>query len=162
MDNRSSGPLFVSLWGIDWVQGFKSRHSVQTPPVQMKQDLEVIAVELDFGDGGGRWGYLNTVCACMLSLFSHVWYSGTLGMAARQALCPWGFCRQEYWSRLPCPTPGDLLNLGIEPMSLMSTCICRQVLWPLVLPEKLHVSTPGLHNYFIYIYIYIYITWSIK
>ena len=29
-----------------------------------------------------------------------------------------GFSRQEYWSGLPSPTPGDLLDLGIEPMSL--------------------------------------------
>ena len=28
--------------------------------------------------------------------------------------CPWGFSRQEYWSRLPCPHPGDLPNLGIK------------------------------------------------
>ena len=28
-----------------------------------------------------------------------------------------GFSRQECWSRLPCPPPGDLPNLGIEPTS---------------------------------------------
>ena len=28
-----------------------------------------------------------------------------------------GFSRQEYWSGLPFPPPGDLPNLGIEPMS---------------------------------------------
>ena len=28
-----------------------------------------------------------------------------------------GFSRQEYWSGLPCPSPGDLPNLGTEPMS---------------------------------------------
>ena len=27
------------------------------------------------------------------------------------------FSRQEYWSGLPCPAPGDLLNLGTEPRS---------------------------------------------
>ena len=27
------------------------------------------------------------------------------------------FSRQEYWSRLPFPSPGDFLNLGIEPGS---------------------------------------------
>ena len=32
-------------------------------------------------------------------------------------LCPRGFSRQEYWSGLPCPPPGDLPNPGIEPMS---------------------------------------------
>ena len=31
--------------------------------------------------------------------------------------CPWRFFRQEYWSGLPCPPPGDLPNPGIEPMS---------------------------------------------
>ena len=31
-----------------------------------------------------------------------------------------GFSRQEYWSGLPFPTPGDLPNPGIEPMSLAS------------------------------------------
>ena len=28
-----------------------------------------------------------------------------------------GFSRQEYWSGLPCPPPGDLPNPGIEPTS---------------------------------------------
>ena len=32
-------------------------------------------------------------------------------------LCPWGFSRQKYWSGLPYPPPGDLLNPGIEPRS---------------------------------------------
>ena len=34
-------------------------------------------------------------------------------------LCPWGFSRQEYWSGLPCPPPGDLPNPGIKPRSPM-------------------------------------------
>ena len=32
--------------------------------------------------------------------------------------CPCRFFRQEYWSELPCPRPGDLPNPGIEPGSL--------------------------------------------
>ena len=28
-----------------------------------------------------------------------------------------GFSRQEYWSRLPYPSPGDLPNPGIKPRS---------------------------------------------
>ena len=36
---------------------------------------------------------------------------------AHQASLPMEFSRQEYWSRLPCPSPEDLPNPGIEPMS---------------------------------------------
>ena len=32
-------------------------------------------------------------------------------------VCPRGFFRQEYWSELPCPLPGDLPNSGIKPKS---------------------------------------------
>ena len=35
-----------------------------------------------------------------------------------QASQSMGFPRQEYWSGLPFPTPGDLPDPGIEPVSL--------------------------------------------
>ena len=34
---------------------------------------------------------------------------------AYQAPLSMGFSRQEYWSRLPSPSPGDLPNPGLEP-----------------------------------------------
>ena len=34
---------------------------------------------------------------------------------ARQAPLSMGFSRQEYWSGLPFPSPGDLPDPGIEP-----------------------------------------------
>ena len=34
-----------------------------------------------------------------------------------QAPLSMGFSRQEYWSGMPFPSPGDLLNPGIEPES---------------------------------------------
>ena len=37
---------------------------------------------------------------------------------ARQAPLSMGFCRQEYWSGLPCPPPGHLPDSGIEPVFL--------------------------------------------
>ena len=37
-----------------------------------------------------------------------------------------GFSRQEYWSGLPCPPPGDLPNPGIEPMSLTSPALAGE------------------------------------
>ena len=36
------------------------------------------------------------------------------GLEPSRVLCPWGFSRQEYWSGLPCPPPGDLPNPGIK------------------------------------------------
>ena len=59
----------------------------------------------------------------LLSLFSHVRLSATPRTVAHQAPLSVGFSRQEYWSGLPFPPPGDLLNPGIEPMSLMSPAV---------------------------------------
>ena len=53
----------------------------------------------------------------MLSLFSHVRLFVTLWTVAHQAPLSMGFSRQEYWSGLPCPPPGDLSDPGIEPES---------------------------------------------
>ena len=39
------------------------------------------------------------------------------GLQPARLLCPWGCSRQESWSELPCPPPGDLPNPGIEPRS---------------------------------------------
>ena len=41
----------------------------------------------------------------------------TLSTVACQALLSMGFPKQEYWRRLPFPSPGDLPNPGIEPQS---------------------------------------------
>ena len=43
---------------------------------------------------------------------------GPSGVVAHQAPLSMGFSRQEYWSGLPFPAPGDLLDPGIEPGSL--------------------------------------------
>ena len=42
---------------------------------------------------------------------------------AHQAPLSMGFFRQEYWSGLPFPPPGDLPNPGIEPESPMSPAL---------------------------------------
>ena len=41
------------------------------------------------------------------------------GLQPARLLCAWGFSRQEYWTGLPCPSPGDLPNPGIKSRSLM-------------------------------------------
>ena len=40
-----------------------------------------------------------------------------------QAPLSMGFSRQEYWSGLPCPLPGDLPDPGIEPAFLKSPAL---------------------------------------
>ena len=47
----------------------------------------------------------------------------TLWIVARQAPLSMGFSRQEYWSELPFPTPGDIPNPRIEPVSLMTPAL---------------------------------------
>ena len=42
---------------------------------------------------------------------------------AHQAALSVGFPRQEYWSELPFPSPGDLPHPGIEPRSLASAAL---------------------------------------
>ena len=54
---------------------------------------------------------------CAQSL-SHIWLFATPWTLACQAPLSMEFSRQEYWSGLPFPFPGDLPNPGIEPASL--------------------------------------------
>ena len=52
----------------------------------------------------------------LLNSFSCVQLFETPWTLADQALLSMGFSRQEYWSGLPCPSPGDLPDPGIKPM----------------------------------------------
>ena len=54
---------------------------------------------------------------CCIQLFA------ILCMVALQAPLSMGFSRQEYWSGLPFPFPGNLPNPGIEPAFLMSPAL---------------------------------------
>ena len=60
------------------------------------------------------------VCVCVWSQFSYVSLFVTLWTVARQAPLSMGFSRQEYWSGLPWPPPGDLPDPGIQPTSSVS------------------------------------------
>ena len=51
------------------------------------------------------------------TLCSVVSNSATPCTVAHQAPLSMGLSRQEYWSRLPFPSPGDLSNEGTEPRS---------------------------------------------
>ena len=60
---------------------------------------------------------------CMLSCFSHVQLFATPWTVAHQAPLSMVFPRQEYWSGLPFPSPGDLPNPWIKPASLKSPAL---------------------------------------
>ena len=67
------------------------------------------------------------MCYAVLSRFSCVHLWGTLWTVVRQAPLSMGFSRQEYWSGLPCPPPGDLPNPGIKPRSLRSPALAGRL-----------------------------------
>ena len=52
-----------------------------------------------------------------VKLLSHVRLFVTPWAVAYRASPSMGFFRQEYWSGLPFPSPGDLPDPGIEPRS---------------------------------------------
>ena len=71
-------------------------------------------------DKPAREANLRPVCVYACSHFNHIPLFVTSWTVARQAPLCMGFSRQEYWSGLPCPPPGDLPDPGIEPPSLTS------------------------------------------
>ena len=56
-------------------------------------------------------------------LFSHVQLLTSPWIVARQSPLSMGFSRQEYWSGLPFPSPGDLPYPGIKPAFLLSPAL---------------------------------------
>ena len=57
---------------------------------------------------------------------------------ACQAPLPMEFSKQEYWSRLPFPSPGDLLDSRIEPWSPESSALAGRLLTASATWEVLH------------------------
>ena len=70
-----------------------------------------------------------------VKLLSRVRLFATPWTVAYQAPLSVGFSRQEYWSGLPFPSPGDLSDPGIEP----GLQHCRWTLYPLS-----HQGSPSL------------------
>ena len=68
----------------------------------------------------------EALCLLLLSRLSRVWLCATPWTIAHQDPPSMGFSRQEYWSGLPCPPPGDLPHPGIEPATLMSPALAGQ------------------------------------
>ena len=85
------------------------------------------------------------------------------GLQLARLLCPWGFPRQEYWSGLPCPPPGDLSNLGVKSTTPVApTLKVNSIAEPPGRPPSLSLSLSlSLCLYLslsVYVYVYIYIS----
>ena len=78
-------------------------------------------------------------------MFSHsgVSDSATPWTVACQAPLSLGFSRQEYWSRLPWPPPGDLANAGIQPRSPTLQADCLPSV-PLGKPKNIRMGSLSL------------------
>ena len=66
---------------------------------------------------------------------------------AHQIPLSMGFSRQEYWSGVPFPSPGDLSNPGIEPASLVSPALASGFFTtepPGKPPSSCHLKTNNL------------------
>ena len=71
----------------------------------------------------------HKACMCArLVAFSRVWLFVTPWTVARQVPLFMGFSRQEYWSGLPFPPPGDLSDPGFKPVSLASPALVGRFL----------------------------------
>ena len=97
---------------------------------QLPQQVFVSGKNSPNGQTSAAWpktwlSYSFPICvhACMLSHYSRVWFFVTLWTVAHQAPLSMGLSRQEYWSGLPCPPPGDLPNQGIKTASLASPAL---------------------------------------
>ena len=64
--------------------------------------------------------FLVLSCFNRVQLFATPW---TVATTSPQAPLSMGFSRQDYRSGLPCPSPGDLPDAGVEPVSLMSPAL---------------------------------------
>ena len=89
---------------------------------------------------------LRSIYVCIywavLRRFRHVQHFVTLGTLAHQAPLSMGFSRQEYWSRLSCPPPGDLPDPGMGLVSLISPALASTFFTTSATWEAQYVSTP--------------------
>ena len=90
----------------------------------------------------------GNVCMCVhvLSPFNYVRLFATLWAVAQQAPLSMGFSRQEHWSGLPCPPPGDLSDPGIKPMFLISPALAGRFFTTNATWE--HVVANGIISFF--------------
>ena len=88
---------------------------------------------------------------CVLSHFSSVCLFVTLWAVAWQPPLSMGFSRQEYWSGVSCPPPGDLPHPGTESVSLRSSALAGRFFttsntWEAHLILYIKLNSKGIRN----------------
>ena len=92
-----------------------------------------------------KWaGLWQVICVCVAQLLSPAWLSVTPWTVARQAPLSVGFSRQEYWSGLLFPPPGDLPPPRDQTQSLASPALAGGVLTPAPPGEPVRICTKCL------------------
>ena len=92
---------------------------ISTLDCRVRKTTSASVISLYFGSTFSSLAYSNRVGyqpACTYVLTRALPFV-TPWTVAHQAPLSMGFPRQEYWSGLPCPPPGDLPDPGIKPKS---------------------------------------------
>ena len=108
--------ILVVLWDL-----IKALVSLEVSPITILKSLHTHQLSAFSFEFSYKFDH-----ACLLSHFSHVQLFVILWTVALQAPLSMGFFRQDYWSSLPCPPPGDLPDPGIKPMSLASPALAGE------------------------------------
>ena len=98
-----------------------NRETWQTTVQRVAKSRTQLRDRTELNSSGVKLEEARSVVVVVVDSLSHVRPHGP------QAPLSMGFFRQEYWSRLPFPSPGDLPNSGIEPT--FPVLCCRLILY---------------------------------
>ena len=90
---------------MDWWRGSKELDTTDWPVLSLSSRGSLVLL------------HFLPLISDSLCCFSCVWLFATPWTVTHQAPLYMGFSRQEYWSELPFPSPGNLSDPGIEPRS---------------------------------------------
>ena len=109
--------------------GNLQRQMTRSNPKETKSTADFVQFLSKITWNSSRCSVHAILCLRAKSL-SHVWFFVITWTLALQAPLSLGFSRQGYWSRLPFPSPGDLLTQGsnFHPLSVLH---CTEILYSL-------------------------------
>ena len=112
------GEFLIGFFVLMWLSIMSCLQILETNPLLITTSANIFSQSLGclfilFIASFDTWKLFSFVVQSL----SHVRLFATPWSIAHQAPLSMGFSRQEYWSGLPFPSPGDLSNPGIEPSS---------------------------------------------